>query len=82
MYSPFSFYLKQLAWFKADYARFDIRIAYRLMKKKITLEWALDIQNLLNRENIFQEKYDSVSEEVITEYQTGLFPMVTFKIYY
>ena len=52
------------------------------MKKKITLEWALDIQNLLNRENIFQEKYDSVSEEVITEYQTGLFPMVTFKIYY
>ena len=64
------------------YARLDFRISYKMLMEKISFEWAIDIQNILNRKNIFQEKYDPNSGEIVTEYQTGIFPMFTFRVYF
>lgn len=63
-----------------DYKRFDIKIGLRQNNKKYTQEWALDLQNLTNEQNIFQEVYNAEAEQIDYEYQMGLFPMVTYKI--
>jgi outer membrane receptor protein involved in Fe transport len=68
-----------------DYVRFDIRISYKLNGKKVNQEWSLDVQNLTNRKNILMERFDfspleSQKSKVVTIYQTGTFPMITWRI--
>ncbi len=63
-----------------DYARCDIRLAYKVQAKKITQEWGVDIQNISNRENIFSMQYDAEAQEYRTTYQTGLFPIGIYRI--
>ncbi len=63
-----------------DYSRIDIKIGFKLNGKKVTQEWAVDIQNVLNRKNIFQQVYDPYKGELKTEYQLGFFPMVTYRL--
>lgn len=63
-----------------DYRRFDIKVGLRQNNKKYTQEWAIDLQNLTNRQNIFQESYNAEEEEIVYEYQMGLFPMMTYRI--
>lgn len=63
-----------------DYYRFDIRAGFRINTKKITHRFALDVQNITNRQNIFREVFDAGSGEIKQEYQLGLFPVVFYKI--
>ncbi|MFC2086193.1 carboxypeptidase-like regulatory domain-containing protein [Bacteroidota bacterium] len=63
-----------------DYFKIDGRISLKLNGEKINQEWALDIQNMTNNQNIFNESFDPVSEEIKTEYQSGLFPMFLWRI--
>jgi hypothetical protein len=68
-----------------DYVRLDIRISYKLNGKKVNQEWSLDVQNLTNRKNILMERFDfspleSQKSKVVTIYQTGTFPMITWRI--
>lgn len=63
-----------------DYGRLDLKIGIRQNKKKYTQEWALDIQNVTNEQNIFREVYNAKDEKIEYEYQLGLFPMVTYRI--
>ena len=63
-----------------DYIRLDLRIAYKVQKKKITQEWGIDIQNLTNRKNIFNRLYNPTTNEWRTTYQTGLFPIGLYRI--
>lgn len=63
-----------------DYSRIDVKLGFKLNGKHITQEWAFDIQNVLNRKNIFQRVYDPYKEEIRTEYQLGFFPMMTYRI--
>ena len=62
------------------YSRFDIKLGYKMNGKKITQEWAFDIQNILDRKNIFQKVYNPVKQNIQTEYQLGFFPMMTYRI--
>ncbi|HAD97861.1 MAG TPA: TonB-dependent receptor [Cryomorphaceae bacterium] len=62
------------------YFRTDIRIGYKLSGKKVTQEWALDVQNVTNHQNPFGQDYDAEAQEAITTYQLGLFPMVLYRI--
>ncbi|MCC5918608.1 MAG: TonB-dependent receptor [Cryomorphaceae bacterium] len=66
----------------ADYFRADIRVTYRINGKKTMHEWALDIQNVTNRRNVFMQQYDNIREEVYTIYQIGLFPMMFYRFYF
>jgi len=65
-----------------DYFRTDIRIGFKLNGKKITQEWAISIQNVTNKKNVFQRQYSVKTNKVNTEYQTGLLPLGVYKIYF
>ncbi|PCJ65233.1 MAG: TonB-dependent receptor [Bacteroidetes bacterium] len=63
-----------------DYIRFDLRIAYKVQTKKITQEWGIDIQNLTNKQNIFNRTYNPNTNEYKTTYQTGLLPIGIYRV--
>ena len=63
-----------------DYFRADLKLTVRLNGKKITQEWAFDVQNITNRKNIFREVYDAGSGTIKQEYQIGFFPVGYYKI--
>ncbi len=62
------------------YFRADIRIGFKQGGKKVTQEWAVDIQNVTNQQNPFGQSYNADAQEVETTYQLGIFPMVLYRI--
>ncbi len=62
------------------YSRVDVKVGFKLNGKKLTQEWSFDIQNILNRKNVFQQLFNPVKGEVQTEFQLGFFPLVTYRI--
>lgn len=64
----------------SDYSRLDAKIGFKLNGKKVTQEWAFDIQNILSTKNVFQKVYNPTTRSVQTEYQLGFFPMMTYRI--
>lgn len=63
-----------------DYFRTDLKIGYKLNGKKITQEWSLNIQNMTNSKNVFAQSYDAEKNELVTQYQIGLLPIMQYKI--
>ena len=64
----------------ANYIRPDIKIGFRQNAKKYTQSFSIDFQNVINRRNVFYNKYDSRNQEIDTEYQRGFFPDVRYQI--
>lgn len=65
-----------------DYMKGDIRVGFKMVGKKITQEWALDMQNFTNQKNVFLQQYDNNKEAVTTTYQTGRLPIGLYRIYF
>ena len=65
---------------RKDYFRTDIKISYRWNRKKATHEFSLDIDNIFNTKNIWQEIYDPGTGTVETQYQLGLFPIPLYRL--
>ncbi|MEA3443496.1 MAG: TonB-dependent receptor [Bacteroidota bacterium] len=70
-----------------DYLRIDVRLSFKLNGRKINQEWALDIQNVTNNKNILVESFDYNADEpwnssMHKQYQTELFPMMTYRIFF
>jgi hypothetical protein len=65
-----------------DYTKGDIRIGFKLVGKKVTQEWAIDIQNFTNRKNVFLRQYDNNKQSITTTYQTGRLPIGLYRIYF
>ena len=63
-----------------DYFRLDTRVAFKRDGKKVTQEWALDIQNTTNQKNVFTQAIDVKTGETRTNYQLGLFPVFQYRI--
>jgi len=63
-----------------DYFRLDGRISYKRDGKKTTQEWALDITNITDHQNVFSRSYNQSTENISTEYQQGFFPMMLYRI--
>lgn len=63
-----------------DYFRTDIKFTYRFNGKKVTHEFALDINNIFDTQNIWQQYYDPISNSIKTEYQTGRFPIPLYRL--
>lgn len=76
----------QYIWEKAysvqheDYFRLDLRLAFKLSSKKTTQEWALEIQNITDHQNVFLKSWDSSTKSMRTDYQQGLYPMFMYRI--
>ncbi|MBE0640905.1 MAG: TonB-dependent receptor [Bacteroidales bacterium] len=63
-----------------DYFRWDARIAYRIDRPKFSHEWAVDIQNLTNRENPLYMIFDAETKTEKTVSQLKLFPVMQYRI--
>jgi hypothetical protein len=64
----------------SDYFRVNARITYRLNGRRLNQEWALDLQNLTNHQNVFMKTWNSYNQEISTNYQMGFMPMMTYRI--
>jgi hypothetical protein len=62
-----------------DYFRTDFKIAYRREFKRSTMEISLDLQNVTNQRNVFNQTYDRRTNKVVNNYQQGFFPVPLFR---
>jgi hypothetical protein len=75
-----------LDWSKAyenkydDYFRTDLRIGLKMNGQNSTMEFAIDLQNLTNSQNIYSQAYNPRTQQVSTKYQTGFYPMFLFRV--
>ncbi len=62
------------------YFRSDIRISMKWNRKNFTSTLSLDLQNATNRQNIYSRYYDVTKGGLVTNYQTGIIPILNYKI--
>lgn len=62
------------------YFRTDLRVSVKWNRRHLTSILSLDIQNVTNRLNIFSQWYDINSNQMINTYQTGIIPVLNYKI--
>ncbi|MFT3824741.1 MAG: TonB-dependent receptor [Chitinophagaceae bacterium] len=63
-----------------NYFRADIRASIKWNMRKITSTLSLDIQNVTNRKNVYDNYFDPLTSKVYTENQIGILPVVNYKI--
>lgn len=63
-----------------DYYRTDLKIAYRANGEKVSHEFFINIDNLLDNKNVFMQVYDRRSNSLQTVNQLGFFPTFQYKI--
>jgi hypothetical protein len=63
-----------------DYFRTDLRIGFKLNGKRVSQEWAIDLQNLTGFQSVFLEGFDANKGETYTIYQQGFLPMFLYRI--
>jgi hypothetical protein len=66
----------------AGYFRWDFKVGVQLnsRSKKFSQSFFIDLQNLTNAENIFQERFNPVTGTVNTVYQSGFFPDFQYRV--
>lgn len=64
----------------ADYRRLDLRVYLKLDRKGRTGLWAFDLQNATNARNEAFHYYDQRKGEVVTKYQLGIIPNLSYRI--
>ena len=62
------------------YFRFDIKFGFQINNKSFSQQFFLDFQNVTNRQNIFQNRYDRADNAVRTFYQSGFFPDLLYRV--
>ena len=70
-----AFTLQNPAYFRAD-----LRLSLQWNRKNRTSTLSLDIQNLTNRLNVSNQRYDEEKQTVVNTYQTGLIPILNYKL--
>ena len=63
-----------------SYFKLNARLGFKFIQKKVTQELAIDIQNVTNQRNIFYRYYDEDVSSIETVYQTGLLPLVQYRL--
>ena len=63
-----------------DYFRIDLRIGFKMNGKKFNQEWGINLQNVTNHKNIFQETFNPIINRIKTDYQQGFFPVMLYRI--
>lgn len=63
-----------------DYLRLDVRVGFKSMTRKLTQEWAFDLQNATNRKNPFYQEYNPETQRLEVVNQIGIFPMFLYRI--
>ena len=64
----------------AAYFRPDCRISIKWNRTRLTSTLSLDIQNMINRKNIYNQDYDLLKNTTVTNYQNGIIPVLNYKV--
>jgi hypothetical protein len=64
----------------ATYYRIDLRIYRKMERKGHTGMWSLDLLNVTNAQNEAYRYYDQRKSEIVTKYQLGLIPNLSYRI--
>jgi hypothetical protein len=62
------------------YFRTDLRVSIQWNRSKRTNTLSLDIQNVTDRQNVYNEWFDKSKGEVVYSYQNGLIPIINYKV--
>ncbi len=64
------------------YFRFDVKVGFlkNSRTRKFSQQFFLDFQNVTNRENIFQKRYNNLTNQVNDVYQSGFFPDILYRV--
>ncbi len=62
------------------YFRIDLRLSWKKDKQNYSRTFAIDMQNLSNRENVFRLYYDHSIKDINTEYQFPFLPYFLYRI--
>jgi len=62
--------------------RSDFKISFRQNAKKYTQEFALEIQNIFNTQNVLNQIWNPATGSMQTNYQIGFFPVPFYRIYF
>lgn len=71
---------KAYATRERDFFRTDLRIGFKKNGKRVTHEWAIDIQNILNIQNVLVRQYNQKTGNIETFNQIGIFPVPFYRI--
>lgn len=63
-----------------SYFRTDLRFSIKWNRPRRTNTLSLDIQNLTNRHNVYNEWFDKEKGKVAYSYQNGLIPILNYKV--
>jgi len=63
-----------------DYFRWDLGVNFRRNKARYSWNMSLDIQNLINRANIFVYRYDPDEEAIIAIKTLGFVPVFNYRV--
>lgn len=63
-----------------DYFRADFKVTLRRNGKNIMQEWFLDLQNVSNTQNIFEQIYKPATNQLTQTNQLGFFPNFNYRI--
>ena len=61
------------------YFRIDFKISYKKEFRKSTMEFSIDLENLTDRQNIFNETYNAKTNQIVYNYQQGFIPIPLFR---
>jgi hypothetical protein len=63
-----------------NYFRTDLRLSMKWNRHNRTNTLSLDIQNLSNRQNVYDQYFDPWLKDVKTSHQNGLIPILNYKV--
>jgi hypothetical protein len=63
-----------------DFFRTDFRIGYTSNSKRFTQEWALDLRNVFNIQNIFLRQFNPSTGNIEDLYQIAFFPVPLYRL--
>ncbi len=65
-----------------EYFRLDVKFGFRInsKKSKVSHQFFVDLQNVTDRENVFLDRYNPVTDQIDTVTQTGFFPDFMYRL--
>ena len=65
---------------QTQYFRADVKLGYKINRARLTHEIAIDLQNITNNRNIFQQAYNARTNQLGTAYQQGFLPIPFYRL--
>lgn len=63
-----------------DYSRTDLKIAYKMNAKRVTIEWSVEITNIFNQKNVYNQTFNRQTGETYFTYQLGRMIIPQYRI--